>query len=171
MLRICFICSGNICRSPSAEVVFNRLAEARGLDVVADSAGTGAWHAGDDMDARSRETLVAAGFRPGGHVAKQFTAAMFAERDLVVALDRGHESVLRHLAGETDDPARSRAKIVLLRRYDPVSRLHGRDLDVADPYYGGDRGFTEVLEQIERSCAGLLDELTRTTAEPRSDVS
>jgi protein-tyrosine phosphatase len=159
-VRVCFVCSGNICRSPTAEVVLTAIAAEAGLaDVVeVSSAGTGSWHAGDDMDARSRRTLVQAGYSWGRHVARQFVPADFASRDLVVALDTGHSNVLWWLAAETPDPAAAREKIVLLRAYDPECGPD-EDADVADPYYGHGRGFTEVLEQVERSCAALLDRI------------
>ena len=160
-LRVCFVCSGNICRSPTAEVVLTSLAEQAGLadEIVVDSAGTGSWHAGDDMDARSRATLHAAGYAPAPHLAKQFTPADFDERDLVVALDSGHRDILWWLAAETADPAAAREKIVLLRSFDAQAGEDGADLDVPDPYYGGRGGFGEVLAQVERACAGLLAEL------------
>lgn len=136
-------------------------AEAGLADLVAiDSAGTGSWHAGDDMDQRSRETLEEAGYEPGRHVAKQFGPEDFADRDVVVALDTGHHNVLWWLAVETPDVEASRAKIVLLRAFDPELRS-GEDPDVPDPYYGRSGGFTEVLAQVERSCAGLLTAIQR----------
>jgi protein-tyrosine phosphatase len=156
-VRICFVCSGNICRSPTAEAVFVSMAAEAGLDVEVDSAGTGNWHAGDDMDRRSRAALEGAGYAFDAHCAKQFTPDDFATRDLVVALDQGHRDVLWWLAAETDNPEAARAKIVLLRAYDPTA--DPADLDVPDPYYGGRGGFTEVLEQVERACRGLLEAL------------
>ena len=157
-VRICFVCSGNICRSPTAEVVLTRLADEAGIaDLIEiDSAGTGSWHVGDDMDERSRQVLTDRGYDVGDHVARQFRPADFADRDLVVALDRGHRDALLELAARTPDPSAARAKVVLLRQFDPEVAT-GVDADVADPYYGGRRGFLEVLEQVERSCAGLLD--------------
>jgi len=156
-VRVCFVCSGNICRSPTAEVVLRARAREAGLEslVAVDSAGTGDWHAGDDMDGRSRATMVEAGYDVPGHVAKQFAAELFADRDVVVALDSGHRRALLWLADETDDPPAARAKVVLLRDFDPQLGP-GEPADVADPYYGGARGFVDVLEQIERSCAALL---------------
>lgn len=167
MVRVCFVCSGNICRSPTAEVVLNRLAREAGVDdlVHATSAGTGSWHAGDDMDERSRRTMEDAGYQVPRHVARQFEPADFASYDLVVALDSGHRDVLWWLAAETDDPGQARAKIAMLREYDP-QRAAGDDLDVADPYYGERGGFTEVLEQVERSCAGLLAALLQQADRP-----
>jgi protein-tyrosine phosphatase len=155
LIRVCFVCSGNICRSPTAEVVLARqVAEAGLADRFAiDSAGTGGWHAGEDMDARSRATLEAAGYRVPRHAATQVTADLLADRDLVVALDSGHLAELSELAAGMDSPAH----LVLLRSFDPTA---GTDLDVGDPYYGGPDGFEEVLAQIERACAGLLPALT-----------
>jgi protein-tyrosine phosphatase len=171
-VRVCFVCSGNICRSPTAEVVLRRRAEQAGVArlISVDSAGTGSWHAGDDMDERSRSTLEDAGYPVPTHVARQFQPADFADRDLVVALDAGHRDVLWWLAAETAEPDEARAKIVLLRSFDPESPP-GAELDVADPYYGGRGGFDEVLDQVERSCAGLLDAITdavRATQQPES---
>jgi protein-tyrosine phosphatase len=156
-VRVCFVCSGNICRSPTAEVVLKALARDAGLEelVAVDSAGTGDWHAGDDMDHRSRATMADAGYAVAPHVAKQFTAADFAARDLVIALDAGHRRALSWLAEDAQDPAAARAKIVLLRDFDP-ELAPGEDPDVADPYYGGPDGFTDVLAQVRRSCARLL---------------
>jgi low molecular weight protein-tyrosine phosphatase len=167
VVRVCFVCSGNICRSPTAEVVLNRLVRAAGLDHVvrAQSAGTGSWHAGDDMDERSRRTMEHAGYEVPRHVARQFEPGDFASYDLVVALDTGHRDVLWWLAAETDDPEEARGKIVMLRSYDP-RRASDEDLDVADPYYGGRGGFAEVLEQVERGCAGLLAELAQQADSP-----
>jgi protein-tyrosine phosphatase len=164
---VCFVCSGNICRSPTAEVVLNRQAADAGLaDLVrAESAGTGDWHAGDDMDERSRHTLARAGYDVPRHVAKQFRPHHFDAYDVVVALDGGHREALRWLAGEADDPEQARAKIVMLRDFDPELGA-GEDPDVADPYYGGRRGFLEVLDQVERSCAGLLAALVQQPESP-----
>jgi protein-tyrosine phosphatase len=82
-VRVCFVCSGNICRSPTAEVVLTAIAAEAGTSelVEVSSAGTGSWHAGDDMDARSRRTLVQAGYSWGRHVARQFVPADFASWD------------------------------------------------------------------------------------------
>ena len=156
-VRLCFVCSGNICRSPTAEVVLTRLAAERGLSglVRAASAGTGSWHAGDDMDKRSRQTLEQAGYEVPRHVARQFEPADFDAYELVVALDGGHKNVLWWLAAETTDADAAREKIVMLRAFDPLLDP-GEEPDVADPYYGERGGFTDVLDQVERSCAGLL---------------
>lgn len=169
-VRVCFVCSGNICRSPTAEVVLTHLAEQAGQDdlIRVESAGTGDWHVGDDMDERSRRTLVRAGYAVPPHVAKQFDAGGFDRHDVVVALDDCHRRSLERLALTTPDPDAARSKIVLLREFDPQLRP-GESTDVADPYYGEADGFTTVLEQVERSCAGLLAAIQR-AVEAGADV-
>jgi protein-tyrosine phosphatase len=149
--RICFVCMGNICRSPTAEVVMRaRLVEAGLADqVVVDSAGTGAWHVGNSADARALETLRAHGYDGEDHLARQFDPAWFAERDLVIGLDGKNVQSLRWLA--TPEEA---TKIKRLRSFDPASQ--GGDLDVPDPYYDGPDGFERVLTLVEAACDGLL---------------
>jgi protein-tyrosine phosphatase len=152
--RICFVCSGNICRSPTAEIVTRRLAAEAGLAelVAVDSAGTGDWHVGDDADPRALGALAQRGYDPAGHCARQFQADDFAERELVIALDRGHYRELRMLAPTAEDAA----KVRLLRSFDPAA---GDDLEVPDPYYGGADGFAHVLDLVEAACRGLLAEI------------
>ena len=151
-LSVCFVCLGNICRSPTAEAVMRRLVDEAGLSdrVRLSSAGTGAWHVGNDADPRARATFEAAGYRLD-HAARQFVAGEFAEHDLVVAMDRANERDLRRLAQTDGD----RAKVRLLRSYDPEAD----DPDVPDPYYDADDGFRHVLDVVERGCRGLLAEV------------
>jgi protein-tyrosine phosphatase len=154
VMRICFVCTGNICRSPIAEQVMReRLAEA-GLEslVTVDSAGTGSWHEGDPADERAVRVLREAGYG-SEHVARQFHPEWFRGLDLVIALDEGHERALRRLARSPEEAA----KIRLLRSFDPDSRVG--DLDVPDPYYGDASGFEEVLRLCEAGCEGLLAEV------------
>ncbi len=140
----------------------------RGTDgFQVDSAGTGDWHAGDDMDARARATLIAQGYDPPRHEAKQFAAADFAGRDLVVALDRGHARHLLDLADLADDPQAARDKVVLLRSFDQAAAAED-DLDVPDPYYDDADGFVTVLRQIERACTGLLARTDQQAVRPPS---
>jgi protein-tyrosine phosphatase len=156
--RVCFVCSGNICRSPTAEAVLRRQLAEAGLagQVEVDSAGLGDWHVGEDADHRSAAALRRRGYPPWEHAARQFRAADFADRDLVVALDAGHERELRALAPTAAD----RDKIRLLRSYDPVGAAAGPgELDVPDPYYGGADGFERVLDLVEAACRSLLAEV------------
>ncbi|GGS58623.1 low molecular weight protein-tyrosine-phosphatase [Streptomyces cinerochromogenes] len=148
--RVCFVCTGNICRSPMAESVFRaRVAEA-GLDdlVAADSAGTGGWHEGEPADPRTVSVLEEHGY-DSEHTARQFLPSWFARLDLVIALDTGHLKALRRLAPTEEDAG----KVRLLRSFDPSA---GDDLDVPDPYYGGRDGFEECLEMVEAASTGLL---------------
>ena len=155
--RVCFVCTGNICRSPMAESVFRaRVAEA-GLDglVEVDSAGTGGWHEGDGADPRTVSVLEEHGY-DGGHTARQFQPSWFSRLDLVIALDTGHLKALRRLAPTPQDAA----KVRLLRSYDPAA---GDELDVPDPYYGGLDGFEECLEMVEAASEGPLAEVREQT--------
>ncbi|KAB1149310.1 low molecular weight phosphotyrosine protein phosphatase [Streptomyces luteolifulvus] len=148
--RVCFVCTGNICRSPMAESVFRARVREAGLDelVEVDSAGTGGWHEGDGADPRTVAVLEDNGY-DSAHTARQFQASWFSRLDLVVALDAGHVKALRRLAPGGDDAD----KIRLLRSYDSAA---GDDLDVPDPYYGGMDGFEECLEMVEAASEGLL---------------
>ncbi|MYT19549.1 low molecular weight phosphotyrosine protein phosphatase [Streptomyces sp. SID7760] len=160
MYRVCFVCTGNICRSPMAESVFRaRVAEA-GLDalVEVDSAGTGGWHEGDGADPRTVAVLEAAGYGQD-HRARQFRASWFAGLDLVIALDAGHLRDLRSLAPTPEDAA----KVRLLRSYDPAATA--AEADVPDPYYGSRAGFEQCLELVEAASAGLLEAVRETVKE------
>ncbi len=154
-MHICFVCSGNICRSPSAAVVFTAHLERAGLAdrVRVTSAGIGPWHAGEPMDRRARDALAGRGY-PTGHTAAQVGAAHL-DADLLVAMDDTHRTDLLALV---DDPER----VVMLRSFDPAAR--DGDLDVPDPYYGGPEGFEEMLALIEAATPGLLA-LVRESAE------
>ncbi|MFF0221736.1 low molecular weight protein-tyrosine-phosphatase [Streptomyces sp. NPDC004629] len=148
--RVCFVCTGNICRSPMAESVFRaRTAEAELADLVeVDSAGTGGWHEGEGADPRAVAVLEEHGYDID-HTARRFQLSWFSRLDLVIALDSGHLKALRRLA-HTEEDAR---KVRLLRSYDAGA---GDDLDVPDPYYGGPDGFAECLEMVEAASTGLL---------------
>ncbi|PZH05426.1 protein tyrosine phosphatase [Streptomyces sp. NTH33] len=145
-MHICFVCSGNICRSPSAALVFAEHLRREGLGdaVRVTSAGIGPWHVGEAIDGRAGEVLAQNGY-PVGHVAAQ-VGAEHLDADLFLAMDAGHEKALRRLV---DAPSRVR----LLRSFDPDAT---GDLDVPDPYYGGPEGFDAVLDMIEAATPGLL---------------
>jgi protein-tyrosine phosphatase len=150
-VRICFVCLGNICRSPTAEGVFRKLAIDAQLEnrLTIDSAGTGAWHIGELPDPRARVAASRRGYDLT-HRARKFTAADFERFDLVLAMDQDNYTNLMHLArGRTQVPM-----IKMLRSFDAAAPL---DAEVPDPWYGGDEGFDEVLDICERACRGLLE--------------
>jgi protein-tyrosine phosphatase len=155
VVRICFVCLGNICRSPTAEAVMRHLVEEAGLDdrIAIESAGTGDWHVGGARDRRSRAVGAARGIPLEGE-AQQFTRSDFERFDHVLAMDRANRDELLRLA--PDD--RDRAKVRLLRSFEPGAPP---DAEVPDPYYGGPHGFEEVFDICERACRGLLAHLKR----------
>ena len=145
-MHLSFVCSGNICRSPTAALVFAEHLRRAGLadSVRVSSAGIGPWHAGEPIDPRAGAVLVRHGY-PVEHVAAQLGPEHLAA-DLFLAMDSGHEKALRRLVGDPD-------RVRLLRSFDPAA---GPDLDVPDPYYGGPDGFDDVLAMIEAAMPGLL---------------
>ena len=151
-MRLLFVCMGNICRSPTAEGVMRHLLAEEGWqdDVEVDSAGTGGWHVGCAPDARAKAAARARGIRLEG-AARQVRPEDFERFDLVLAADRANVADLRAVA-----PPGKEHRIRLLREFDPSSE-GAPDLDVPDPYYGGDRGFEDVLDLVEAACRGLLD--------------
>ena len=154
VIRLLFVCMGNICRSPTAEGVMRRLLREQGLEesVAVDSAGTGDWHAGAPPDARATAAAQARGITLEG-AARVVSREDFDEFDLILAADASNLSALRAAA-----PAGAGARLHLLREFDPAS-AGAPDLDVPDPYYGGDDGFERVLDLVEAACRGLLDAL------------
>ena len=152
-MRILFVCSGNICRSPTAEGVMRRLLDDEGLAdrVHVESAGTGGWHIGEPPDERATLAARRRGITLAG-AAQQVRPADFRRFDLLIAMDRGNLREL--LAIAPDEEAAERVR--LLREFDPAA---SGDLDVPDPYYGGERGFEIVLDMVDAACRGLLDEL------------
>ncbi len=166
--RVCFVCSGNICRSPMSEVVLRRMADEAGISrqLVVDSAGTGDWHIGERADDRTLAALSDFGYDGATHRARQFDPQWFAHSDLVIALDRGHERTLRSWAPTLAD----RAKVRLLSSFDPATRDVG-DVDIPDPYYDSDAAFRLVLHQIEAACQGLLDHIVVALADPADNAT
>lgn len=151
-IRICFVCLGNICRSPTAHGVMERLVVQAGLAaaIAIDSAGTAAYHIGELPDERSRAAARRRGIELT-HRARQFLPGDLDRFDLVIAMDRQNLRRLQQIAG-----GRSAPELVLLRSFDPEA---GHGAEVPDPWGGGEDGFEEVLDQCERACAGLLAHL------------
>lgn len=156
MIRICFVCLGNICRSPTAHGVMVRLVAEAGLAerIVVDSAGTGGWHAGELPDPRTREAALRRGLVLD-HRARQLVRADLDRFDVFVAMDRSNYANVQRLIGDRPTPP----ALHLLRSFDPTAPA---DAEVPDPYSGGRAGFEEVLDQCERACAGLLAHVRQT---------
>ncbi|WP_343673180.1 low molecular weight protein-tyrosine-phosphatase [Paraburkholderia heleia] len=148
-VSVCFVCLGNICRSPTAEAVMLRLVDEAGLAgrVEVDSAGTGNWHIGEAPDERAQRTGGLRGYDLAPLRARQIAAEDFRRFDLIVAMDDANVSALQGVC-----PASERDKIRLLMEFAPQAETRV----VADPYFGGEAGFEAVLDQCEAACAGLL---------------
>jgi protein-tyrosine phosphatase len=155
MVWICFVCLGNICRSPTAEAVMRHLVAEAGLGdrIRVDSAGTGDWHIGEPRDRRSQAVGRKRGIPLSG-AARQFVAGDFDAYDHVIAMDKSNRAELLRMARNDAD----RAKVRLLRSFDPTAPA---DADVPDPYYGGPSGFDDVFDICERACRGLIEHLKR----------
>ncbi|HEV7919059.1 MAG TPA: low molecular weight protein-tyrosine-phosphatase [Solirubrobacterales bacterium] len=153
-VKLLFVCLGNICRSPTAEAVMRHLVEEAGItdEVEIESAGTGSWHIGHEPDERSAAAAAARGIEMTGK-ARQVSEADFYHYDLVLAMDGMNFEDLVALAPD----AEAESKVHLLREFDPEST--DGDLDVPDPYYGGARGFDDVLDMVDAACRGLLDQV------------
>ena len=149
-MRILTVCLGNICRSPTAQAAILEAADAAGVDVEVDSAGTGDWHIGELPDQRMRSAAARAGLHLDSR-GRQVEAADLADYDLVLAMDRDNLRVLESL--RNDDTT---ARVELFRSWDPEA---GGDLEVPDPYYGGRRGFEEVVEMCRRTARALVEDL------------
>ncbi|MFF7973833.1 low molecular weight protein-tyrosine-phosphatase [Streptomyces sp. NPDC007905] len=150
--RVCFVCTGNICRSPMAALVFGALVERAGLAdrVAVDSGGTRDMFAGCTADVRAIAVLEAAGY-PSDHTARQLRPRWLRTRDLLVALDVGHERALRRMVAEYGG-----GEVALLRSFDS-GLPEGASLGVPDPYSRGQAAFAECLAMVEPACTGLLE--------------
>ena len=146
---ILFVCTGNICRSPTAEAVLRHLAAQEGIELHIASAGIGDWHVGSAPDERAQHHAKSRGYDLSALRARQVTKRDFVEFDLILAMDRGHLRTLQRMA-----PAEHRHKI----------RLFLAQEDVPDPYYGGPEGFERVLDLVEAACRDLLRELKSATS-------
>jgi protein-tyrosine phosphatase len=154
VFRVCFVCTGNICRSPIAEAIMRNIATTAGYGaaIAVTSAATGDWHVGEHADPRTINALETHGYDAHQHRARQFDASWFPELDLIVAFDRGHERVLREWAPSDAD----RSKVQLLMSFDPDA---SGTMEVPDPYYSDAAMFDTVLLAIERACASLFRQL------------
>jgi protein-tyrosine phosphatase len=147
---VLFVCTGNICRSPTAEGVFRKLAGEYGLSVRVDSAGTHDYHAGEPPDLRSQEAAGRRGYDLSALRARKAVREDFQRFDLILAMDRDHHAVLARLA----QPAYEH-KLRMMMSY----AENFREEEIPDPYYGGAQGFERVLDMLEDASRGLLKTL------------
>lgn len=150
--RLLLVCLGNICRSPAGEAVMRARAEAAGLPIAVDSAGTGDWHAGEPPDRRMQAAARARGLDLSTLRARQVRAEDFHAFDLILAMDRANLAALRRLR---PDGARAELALVLDHAPEPGPA------EVPDPYGGGPEGFEHVLDLLEAAADGVLDRLRR----------
>ena len=148
-MKVLFVCTGNICRSPTAEGVLRRLAEMNKLNVHVESRGTHDYHVGEPPDERAQHHAKRRGYDLSGQRARHISKRDFEEFDLVVAMDRGHLRILQRLC-----PPQHARKL----------RLFLQENDVPDPYYGGPEGFERVLDLVEAACRSLLTEIRSTAS-------
>jgi protein-tyrosine phosphatase len=155
-VRVCFVCLGNICRSPTADGVMVRMVEDAGLEdhIIVDSAGTGAYHVGEGADRRSAAVARQRGYNLTSR-ARQFVPADWKRFDYVLAMDRSNLRNLQKLPGASSFSG----TLQLFRDFDPESPENS---DTPDPYYGGPDGFDRVLDLCERGCEGLLQHIRST---------
>jgi protein-tyrosine phosphatase len=159
--KLLFVCLGNICRSPSAENIMNHLIRQRGLQsqITCDSAGTSSYHIGSAPDRRMSAAAAQRKVMLIGQ-ARQFQPIDFQQFDLILAMDKAnYADILRDRA--VDFKGRGKVKLIC-----DFCRTH-RDREVPDPYYGGDAGFTYVIDLLFDACEGLLDEIVKNNIEPK----
>jgi protein-tyrosine phosphatase len=153
-VSICFVCLGNICRSPTAEGVMRHLvAEAKLAEqILIDSAGTGDWHIGEPPDERAQHAAGLRGYELAALRGRQIAAVDFERFDLLIAMDDKNVVALRQVC-----PPAQRAKIRLLMEFLPEADARWSGVrEVVDPYFGGAEGFEQVLDQCEAACRGLI---------------
>lgn len=150
MTRLLFVCLGNICRSPAAEAIMRARAEAEGLALTLDSAGTGGWHVGAPPDPRMQAAAAARGYDLSALRARQVRREDFHDFDLILAMDEDNLAALQRAA-----PRSGGAELSLM--LDHGSGPKGAE--VPDPYYGGESGFDHVLDLLEDAAEGLARRL------------
>lgn len=146
MLKVMFVCLGNICRSPMAEAILVHKAREKGLNLRTQSSGTAAYHIGESPDHRTMQVLEANGI-VFEHKAQQFRHSHFEEFDYVLVMDENNQRDVQRLGNP-----KVNSKVYLMRSFDQI----GDDLTVADPWYGDIRDFEECFDTLDRSIDGFI---------------
>lgn len=154
MVKVLFVCMGNICRSPTAHGVFRELVRAEGLEdlIGIDSAGTHAYHVGNPPDERAQATARGRGFDLSDLRARQVRPEDFSEYDYVLAMDEDNYAIL---AGQCPPEHHHRVRMFL--DFAPEQGVR----EVPDPYYGGAKGFEYVFDLVDAASQGLLEDIRR----------
>lgn len=155
-IGVLFVCLGNICRSPLAKVIFaERVARAdAGALVRVDSCGTGGWHAGEGADPRSVKVAAARGLQLE-HEARVLHHTDFTSFEYLIAMDRSNRKNMLTMGAP-------RERVHLMRSFDPLlAGSSESEMDVPDPYYGGEEGFARVYDMLDAACAGLWARIER----------
>jgi len=164
MVKVLFVCMGNICRSPTAQGVFTKVVRGHGLQeqIMVDSAGTHAYHVGKPPDYRAQDAAARREVDLADLRARQVTHDDFAAFDYILAMDRDNLDMLVAVS-----PPEMRGKIRLFLDFAPGVR----DAEVPDPYYGGPKGFDRVLDLVEAAARGLLGHIRERHPEVASEGS
>ena len=154
-ISILFVCLGNICRSPAAEAIFIDLIKKKGLSdgFIVDSAGTGSWHIGKKADARMRITAERRGLNILS-TARQINTKDFENFNYILAMDNSNFKNIHDLKNRNSSSDFSSIKKI------QDFRSTFKDLEVPDPYFGGDEGFDHVLDILEDSVGGFLESIS-----------
>jgi len=154
IIKVLFVCMGNICRSPTAEAVFRACVANAGLSeqILIDSAGTHDYHIGDPPDARTQHAAQQRGYDMSALRGRQVEVADFTRFDYVLAMDHANLAILQRLCPQTQ-----RERLGLFLKY--ASRHD--ECEVPDPYYGGADGFERVLDMVEDAAEGLLGHIRK----------
>ena len=153
MVKVLFVCMGNICRSPTAEGVFRDLVKKQGLQdhIHIDSAGTHAYHVGNGPDPRAQAAARKRDIDLSAQRARKVEAADFSKFDYVLAMDESNYADLEYIANDGSHEN----KLSLFLEFSE----NNSQREVPDPYYGGDQGFEQVLDLIEEASNGLLNDI------------
>lgn len=151
-MKILMVCLGNICRSPLAEGILAHKAAERGIDIEVDSAGTSGWHEGELPDARSIEVGLKYGVDLRSQRSRKLVQSDFQAFDIIYVMDASNETNTLALARNAEEEAKVK---MILNESNP-----GMNLDVPDPYYGGDQGFENVYQMLDDACEAVLNKLS-----------